>query len=243
VTGTAEPLDGASIAGIGRHLSALEGGIRSGAQHSRRFSWYAWTFLFVVYVCLVLLSVIGFLFAVTTTTTSSNGSVSTTTTFPWWDPLVSAVPALVVLALAVREILRGRREQRGEAAPRRAGDSETTLQSSPSWTETVQQCQQMVTHAKNEVEWSFLPLVLGLFSLVELLSFGFQSTLSPNLGAAWVLVGPLTALPALALLWPLYRAARHWVVGYQSLLDRQVGELSRLEAEFFWRFTGTGAPG
>ena len=40
---------------------------------------------------------------------------------------------------------------------------------------------------------------------------------------------------------PLYLLAREWIASYQTLLDREVGELSRLEAEFLWRFTGTPA--
>jgi hypothetical protein len=43
------------------------------------------------------------------------------------------------------------------------------------------------------------------------------------------------------LLVPLYFVARSWVRSYQARLDREVGELSRLEAEFLWRFTGTTA--
>ena len=100
----------------------------------------------------------------------------------------------------------------------------------------------MATHAKSEVEWSFVPLVLGWFGLAEFFFIGVEQTLSNNATTVAILVGPLVALASLVLLWPLYLGAREWVVGYQSVLDRQVGELSRLEAEFFWQFAGMTAP-
>jgi len=225
------PLRDSSIRGIGAHLSAAERRIELAARRSRRFSWYCWGFLFGTYAGLLIFSYLGSAFAVVTTTTTSGG-YSTTTTYPWWDlPVAAAIPVSLLL-LAVRELVLGRRELRAPSTP--AGDSELTL----GWTETVQQCQRRITHAKSETEWSFVPLVLGLFSFSEFCVIVFFEFISPNGSTLVILIGPIVGLASLALLWPMYRAARKWIGSYQGLLDRQVGELARLEAEFLWRFAG-----
>jgi hypothetical protein len=225
------PLSDSSIQGIGIHLSAAAGRIDLAARRSRRFSWYCWGFLFGTYAGLLVFDFVATLFAVVTTTTTSQG-VSVTTTYPWWALPVSAAIPVALLLLAVREVVLGRRELR--MPPTSTGTSELTV----GWTETVQQCQRKITHAKSETEWSFVPLVLGLFSLTEICVFIFFDVISPT-GPTTILIAPVVGLGALALLWPLYRAARKWIGSYQGLLDRQVGELARLEAEFLWRFAGT----
>jgi hypothetical protein len=230
VAQTPGPLSDSSIQGIGIHLSTAAGRIDLAARRSRRFSWYCWGFLFGTYAGLLIFSLLAALFAVTTTTTTSN-SVSVTTTYPWWDLPVSAAIPVALLLLAVREVVLGRREMR--MPPTSTGASELTL----GWTETVQQCQRKITHAKSETEWSFVPLVLGLFSLAEICVFILSESISPT-ETITVLIAPVVGLGSLALLWPLYRAARKWIGSYQGLLDRQVGELARLEAEFLWRFAG-----
>ncbi len=223
-------LNSGVVEGIGIHLSSAAAGIDLAARRSRRFSWYCWGVLFGTYAGLLIFAVVGALFQVVTTTTSSQGT-STTTTYPWWDLPVSMVIPVVLLALAVREVVLGRRETR--APPTTTGSSEMTV----GWTETVQQCQRQLTHAKSETEWSFVPLVLGLFSLTEVSVFVVFDVFSSN-GTNTILVAPVIGLGSLVLLWPLYRAARRWIGSYQGLLDRQVSELGRLEAEFYWRFAG-----
>jgi hypothetical protein len=221
----------------------LERWIRSGARRSRRFSWFCWLFVFAIFLGYALATVIGVLFPVVVTTQLGNG-VETSSTFPWWTYPLSFSPAVVLLALAVREVLVGRSELRNGSAPSTFRKRKLAhVAEDPGWTGTVQRCQKMVTHAKNEVEFSFVPLVLGLFSLVEFVALFVLSGLSLAGGAYWILAGPAIALPALALLWPLYRAAKGWIASYQRLLDHHVGELARLEAEFLWRFAGAGSPG
>jgi len=224
------PLSDSSIQGIGTHLSTVARQIDSAARRSRRFSWYCWGFLFGTYAGLFLYGILAAAFAVVTTTITSQGS-STTSTAPWWAlPVAMVIPA-VLLLLAVREVVLGRRELR--TPPSSTGTAELNL----GLTETVQQCQRKVTHAKSETEWSFVPLVLGLFSLTEICVFLVFEFISPA-ATLTVLIAPLVGFGSLAFLWPLYRAARNWIGPYQGLLDRQVGELARLEAEFFWRFAG-----
>jgi hypothetical protein len=225
------PLSGATIRGVGVHLSSVASRVDSAARRSRRFSWYCWGFLFGVYGGILVFSLLGTLFAVVTTTTTAQGT-STTSTYPWWDLPASAILPVGLLVLAVREVVLGRREQRVLPTPTAEPDA------SPSWTETVQQCQRKITHAKNETEWSFVPLVLGLFGLVEFLASLAAVTVLVGTNPLVVLVAPLIAFVSLIGLWPLYRGVRNWIGPYQRLLDQQVGDLAHLEAEFFWRFAG-----
>jgi len=225
------PPAGETIQGVGEHLSSVAARVDSAARRSRKFSWYCWGFLFGVYGSLVVFAIVGTLFAVVTTTTTAQGT-STTTTYPWWDfPASAALPA-ALLFLAVREVVLGRREQ--HALPTPSTGSEAPL----SWTETVQQCQRKITHAKNETEWSFVPLVLGLFGFVESMVSFVASYLFLEGDPIFILVAALTAFGSLIFLWPLYRGVRNWIGPYQRLLDQQVGDLTRLEAEFLWRFAG-----
>ena len=230
-----------TFAGIGQHLSDLAARIQQVARRSRRFSWYSWGFLFVCFGSVYLASYLGSLYAVTVTT-STLGGVSVYTTLPWWTPLVGLAPPLAVLALGVREVVLGRRESERETASANSTQRATAEESPPNWTEVVQQNQKALTHSKSEVEWSFVPLILGFFGAVEVAIELIVQMLPPSPNPAiWVLVGPAIALPSLAMLWPLYRVARRWVGSFQTLLDRQVGEITRLEAEFLWRFGGAAS--
>jgi hypothetical protein len=232
------PANTLSVTGIGNHLSDLEGRIRALSRRTRRFSWLSWGLLFAVYLGVAVWAII----AVYVTFAIASGG-GTATTSAWWDVLVLFIPGGVLLYFVVREAVMGRREfSRGTTAPS-PGDRPEPEPGSAGWTETVQRCQQRLTHAKSEVEWSFVPLVLGWFALVEFAAAGVQSVLVPWGNSIFTLVDPVVAIGALLLLWPLYRYAREWVAEYQRLLDRQVGELSKLEAEFLWRFTGAGLPG
>lgn len=233
--------EGPSFADIGGHLSTLDGRTQALARRSRRFSWFCWAFLFAVYASLLLYAYIAAAFAVVTTTTTAYGTSSSSVT-PWWALPVSAIPGIALLSLAVREALLGDRDaDRGAVATVRASRP-TPDATAAGWTETVQHCQQRVTHAKSEVEWSFVPLVLGWFAFVELYVIFLLQYISTTIPALAVFVGPAIAFGSLIVLWPLYRFAKEWVRGYQLLLDQQVGELSKLEAEFLWRFAGAGLP-
>ena len=238
VTGNPGPPTPITFEGVGHQLSAMEQQIRSAARHSRNFSWFCWIFLFAGTFGYLLTAVIGILFPLTV----MNGTQSSST-YPWWNIPVSFAPAVLFLALAVREVVRGRREARtGIVAPSRRARTGRTEEASLGWTETVQRCQQMVTHAKSEAEWSFVPLVLGLFGVAEFFFFVILEATLTILPPDEFLVAPVAALSVLAFLWPFYTAAKRWIGTYQTLLNRQVGELSRLEAEFLWRFAGAGSP-
>ena len=237
---TSASAQGPSFSDIGGHLAQLDGRIRAMARRSRRFSWFCWGFLFGVYGGLALYSVVSILFPTVTTIYTTNGSM-TTYTSPWWSIPVAAIPGIVLIVLAVREVVLGCYEAgRSTASPARfAADPEGA---STGWTETVQRCQQRVSHAKSEVEWSFVPLVLGVFGYAEIFASLVFQLAFPSVGLYYIILGPATALASLILLWPLYRRAKRWISDYQVVLNQQVGELSKLEAEFLWRFAGTGLP-
>jgi hypothetical protein len=231
------------IAAVDQGLGALSDRIRRAARRSYWFSWFSWGFLISLSISTILVTYIYLEFAVTTVASTPSG-VSTVTSGPWWAFPVGYLPSFVLLGLAVRELLLGRREARtGSPAP--AGIPSTPAsQSEGGWIAAVQQAQKSVTHMKNETDFSFVPLVLGVLALGEI---GLSSLLlftgeSLAIGAlAVVLVTVLGALAFILPLVPLYLIGRAWVRSYQTLLDRQVGDLSRLEAEFLWRFMGTPA--
>jgi len=233
----------ATITGISRHLSTLADRVDRMARRSRRFSWYSWGFLFLTYGGYALVAVLAALFPQVTTTVTNNG-VSTSSTFPEWALPVGMMPALLVLALAVRELIVGRREAQ-VGRPTRSGRAALGPEPQPPiWTETVQQCQQKISHAKSEVEWSFFPLAFGSLGIGELVISYLTQASGITLPLVYVVLGPLLALaPTLALTLSLYFASRRWVPEFQKELNRQVGEVTRLEAEFLWRFAGAGAPG
>jgi len=235
--------DPSTFAGISRHLSSLADHIDRMARRSRRFSWYSWGFLFLTYGGFAIATVLGALFPQVTTTVSGNG-VSTTTTFPEWAIPVGMIPALFLLALAIRELIVGRREAQSSWPTRSGHVVRGPEPQPPNWTETVQQCQQKISHAKSEVEWSFLPLVFGSLGIGELIISYLSQVSGIVLPFVYVVLAPLLALaPTLALALPLYFGSRRWVPELQKELNRQVGEVTRLEAEFLWRFGGASAPG
>jgi hypothetical protein len=227
-----------SIAAVDRGLASFSDRIRGAARRSYWFSWLSWGFVFAVSACTVLLVLIDLEFAVTVTTTTASGT-STTTTGPWWGLPVAVAPAVALLALAIRELLLARREELRWVA---VGGSPGTAPASASeggWVTAVQQAQKTVTQIKNETEFSFLPLFLGMLGLGEIALGVSLSGLNLGLFSfVWVIGG---AVPVCLLVVPLYLIARRWTRGYQALLDHQVSELSRLEAEFLWRFTGSSA--
>jgi hypothetical protein len=224
---------------IDRGLATLSERIRRAARRSYRFSWFAWGFVFSIGLSVTLFALIGLYFAVTVTTMIPGGGTSSSTGDPVWAIPVALLPPVVLLALAVRELVVARREGLRGTPPAVPATHPPASQTEGGWVAAVQQAQKTVTHMKNETEFSFVPLVLGGFTVG-----GLAALFLPASGAyGWYLVGEfaLGIGAALALVLPLYVLARRWIAGYQSLLDRQVGELSRLEAEFLWRFTGTPA--
>ena len=228
------------IAGVQDGLRELATRVRAATWRSNRFSWFAWGFLFAVAASEALIVLFLLLFPVVTTTTTSLGS-SSTTTVPFWALPVALTPAVLTLGLAIRELLLARREAQGAPLSRFAPRPDAEELADPGWTLLVQKAQQRITQAKSETDWSFVPILLGGLGFAELvignavLVFGLFSNLSIPL----IFIIPATAAVSLVLFWPLYRVARRWIRGYQTLLDRQVGDLSQLESDFLWRFVGT----
>ncbi len=229
-----------SMAAIQGQLTRLGDSIRVAARRSRRFSWFSWGFVFALVGGYLLGAVLGLLFPVVTTTITDGGT-STTTTFPVWIIPVALLPAIVVLALAVREAILGRREGLQISSPPNPAAPQGPLVESAGWTEQVRQSQQLITHMKNETEISFLPLFLGTLGLAEVLVG--EAIAASSAGTLTILLVPLVAVPFLLPLVPLYWVTRQWIRGYQAILNRHVGELTRLESDFFARFAGVAGSG
>jgi hypothetical protein len=229
-----------TIAGVQVGLHVLATRARAAAWRSYRFSWFAWGFLFAALASEGLLVLFDLLFPVVASTTTTMGT-STTTTGPIWAAPVALVPAIVMLGLAIRELLLARREDLGAPLSRYAPRPSAEELGDQGWTTLVQRAQQQITHAKNETDWSFVPILLGGLAFAELLIASLVSTagLFSNLLAASIILPPTIAAVSLVLFWPLYRVARGWIRGYQTLLDQAVADLSQLESEFLWRFAAT----
>lgn len=231
------------IAAVQSRLELLLVRIRAAAKRSRRFSWYSWGFLFavvgatVVFYVLLILQVTAF--------AAGPNSGASITNYLWLSPL-ALIPAFLLVALAVREIVLGNQEASENASLPTPGTGEVTGGSPLSWTEIVRQSQELLTHMKSETEVSFIPLFLGVLSLTEFLGGSLLSVLLANdssIGPLGILLIYGVGVPFLLLLIPLYLSSRRWIRSYQSLLETQVGELSRLEGEFFTRFAGVAEPG
>jgi len=220
------------IAGVQDELRALAIRVRAAAWRSYRFSWFTWGFL-VATIAGEGLVVLAFILAVTTSTTAVGGT-SSTSTLPLWVVPVAQIPAMLVLILAIRELVLARREAEGLPLSHRAPPLSAEEVEDSSWTLLVQKAQERITHAKNETDWSFPPILVGGLVLAELLIVNVQ----PPGALLYFVVVPLTVAVLSVLLWLMYRVARRWIRAYQTLLDRLVGEFGTLESEFLWRFAG-----
>ena len=226
---------------VGSSRSIL-GAAKELARRSRRLSWLAWGFLYAAYGGLFVVSVLTVYFAIQITTTVPGGATSTTSVPPLWAFPLAFAPALALLVWAVHELFAGRAATvaalRGTPRP----DTLAFVASNdvPGWTQQVVEAQKLLTTAKLETDWTFLPLGLGLLGAVvnSVLALG---TISGD-GTLYLLVAVAVGfgLGATAL-YLLYRVAREWIGGFQERLDRQVREVSALEAEFLWRFAGSPA--
>lgn len=221
-------------------LRAFQNQVRAAARRSWFFSWYSWGFLFAGILGLGLGAVLASLFPVVTTTYTQTGS-STTVTTPFWVYPVSLFPSPVLLALAIREVVLGRREARTGVSRALPSRREAPSPPGAGWTELVRRSQQLITHMRSETVSGFIPLILGVYGagglLASVLLFPF---LAVSFQAAILMVYVLP-LPLLLLLIPFYLAVREWTRIYQDVLDWQVGSLSRLEQEFYVRFAGVSA--
>ncbi len=233
VTASPGPTPLPVIAGIQGELHALAIRVRAAAWRSCRFSWFAWGFL-VATIAGEGLVVLAYVFFPVVTTTSTLGGSYTTFTLPIWVVPLTQTPAVVVLGLALRELLLARREAQGSSLSPYAPHLSPEEAENPSWTFLVQKAQQRITHAKNETDWSFPPILVGGLVFAELL---IASALSSGALLSFVIL-PLTGAVLSVLVWLIYRIARGWIRGYQSLLDRLVSEFATFESEFFWHFAG-----
>jgi len=219
-----------SIAALQGQMTDLVRRVRGVARRSNRFSWLSWGFLYALYFGLVFGVLIGVAYP-TFGAALGDGLLS-----------LCFLPALALLALSLRELFFGRREGLEPGLPPNATWVGIPVEPAPGWTEMVQQSQQLITRAKNEVDFSFLPLCLGALGFGAFLGFGLLRLVAPSIGGWLGILDLVVPIPFVLLVWPLYRTGRRWIGGYQSFLDRQVREFSRLESEFFWQFAGIAAP-
>jgi hypothetical protein len=218
------PVNGPPIAIVDQELGSLADRLRGAVRRSYWFSGLAWAFGIAVLV--------GLLVPYRTVTVSSSGTSSSsgpgyTEPIVFLGLIVVLACAVLVLALARREALTG--EVPGSSAP-------PVSQSEGGWVGAVQRAQRTVTRTKYVTEFSFVPLILGTLLLG---AWGVSTLLVGTVADSWwpaVGVGPAVLLGV-----GLYLAGQQWIGSFQARLDRQVDELSHLEAEFFWRFPGIPA--
>jgi hypothetical protein len=223
-----EPRSSAAIGGV---RSLLERA-RSVARRSHRISWLSFGFLFAVYGGFFVLALLGVADPVVTTTMTAGGGTATSTTWPTWGYALAMPPAIVVLALMVREFLRGRSELEGAppaAAPPTDGADE-------GWTRQAVEAQKLLADAKHETDSSLFPLAFAFLGLGEMAGLEGAFLLLPSLSGLAFFIGLGLGFAGLLLLIPFWRLARTWIGGNQTLLDRQVREVSELETAFLARF-------
>jgi hypothetical protein len=220
------------ITDVQGHLGVLVSRVRRAGRRAWRYSWFSWGFLIALYMGSVAGAVSGLAFP------------------GLWVPLGQVtflfflLPAIGLLALALRELLLGHRESRATSSDVVPKGGTVPIGSELGWTETVQETQKRLSQAKSEADFSIVPLAFGFLGLGSVVSGEFLLPLVAVSGGGFLeLLAIFIPIPfMLALVLPIYRAGRRWIAGYQSLLDSYVRDLSRLEAEFFWRFAGVPAP-
>ena len=104
-----------SINSLPRRLIALQDQVRAAARRSWFFSGYCWGFVFAGALGFGLAALLSAMSPVVTTTYTRYGP-STTVTSPVWILAVSLFPARSLRALAIREVVLGRREGRTGAS-------------------------------------------------------------------------------------------------------------------------------
>jgi len=218
------PVEGAPITAIDRDLGSLSDRLRGAVRRSYWFSVLAWAFGIAVAV--------GTLVPYQTTKVTAGGSTSTSG--PAWTAPVFFLSLTVILVFAVLALLVARREALAGEVPR--SSTPTATQSEGGWVAAVQHAQKIVSRMKHVTEFSFVPLILGTLVMGV---WGVSALLTGTRLEPWGLA--LGVVPVALLAGALYLISRGWIGSYQTLLDRQVGELSHLEAEFLWRFTGAPA--
>lgn len=228
------PGPSAPVAAVDEELQRLTVSLRATARRGRRFSWFSWGYLFAVYVGQTLSGILILLLFL-------SGPVNGAAISDGVLVGLAFTPAIALLALAVREVFVGRRETYGSWERLRVTRPATGFPEEVGWVANVQEAQRMISQTKNDLDWSFLPLALGTigFGLIGFNELLVGSLSSLTTAYPWLILLPeALAFATTLLLVPFYYAVRDWVVSYQELLDREVRELTRLESEFLWRFTG-----
>lgn len=224
---------GPTVSVEGNTFAAIDGGMKRLEDHIHRTARRSWRFSILSWIFGVAVAILLIIPVQTTTMTSSGGTQSSGPA--WYAHPIVFLGFIALLAVIVLEFFLARRE----ALDLRAGNPENSPQPAREggWVLAVQQSQKVLTRMKNVVEFSLLPLAFGLI----VLGVAGVSDLAGGMSLAqfwWLLIG---LVPTVVLVPSLFVLAHRWVGGFQQLLDRQVHELSLLEAEFIWRFAGKPA--
>lgn len=237
MTTGAEPGERLSITEIEGQLSTVRDRVRSTARGSRRFYWLSWGYL----IGTVGAAIASYFISIQLLVQNAGTGASSGNAYPFWGLVLPLIPAFGLLALAIGQLWVGYRGSRtGFTSSPEGRVSASAPVDDMTWTELVQRAQKDLTQARGHAVSGFIPLLLGTLVLCGS-SVAYQSS-GIAFGVTYAVFVPEVGLVLLLALLPLYLVARRWVARYQSLLDREVGELSRLESEFRSRFTiGVGS--
>ncbi|HTZ62211.1 MAG TPA: hypothetical protein VMC82_06205 [Thermoplasmata archaeon] len=236
------PPDRARVGGIVAASRSVLDGAKDLARRSHRLSWICWGFLYAAWGGVVLLTLLALVYPNWSATLESGGGLGMTSSPPLVDLPLAFAPAIALFCWALRELFASRRAARaairGTAANGRAPSAGDVA---PGWTQQVVDAQKLLTAAKLETDWSFLPLGIGLLGVDSTVTVALNPILGgPFSNAPYFVVG-VGAVAFCMALYFLYRVAESWIGGFQQHLDLQVRAVSALEAEFLWRFAGSPA--
>ncbi len=236
----APALEARRVEGVIADVRSILDGAKRVSRRSYWLSWFAWGFVFALYGGYFAMIYV-FLAYPSLGTSLLAGTVTGGLAFT----LVSALaflPCAAFLFASFYEIRQGRRDARrvlaGVGASSGAGPAEM---GGTGWTPQVVEAQKLLSHAKSETEFSFLPLTLGMIGIGSIVGLAIAGQLGwtglANLFGSYGIAGVLTA----AIAYPLYRVAQGSVKSLQQRLDRQVQDVTELEEQFLARFTGSPA--
>jgi hypothetical protein len=222
---TALPIEGA-VDRLQRRFTLFQGQVYSAVRRARLFLWLCWGFLCATIIGAIFGAMLSALFPVITTSYTELGAVSTTSP-PVWAIPVGMIPAAALLALAVLDIVHGRREIRTGAVRVRVSHWTASSPASSGWAEKIRGAQTLITRIRHDTNSGFVPLLLGGLLLDIFLGQPLLSHFARG-SASYAIASDLLPIPALVLLLGLFLIARGWIRSYQMLLDRQATVLTGL---------------
>lgn len=233
-------LEAGRVEGVIADVRSILDGAKRISRRSYWLSWFAWGFVFALYGGYFALIYV-FLAYPSFGTSLLAGTTTDGLTFALISSL-AFLPSAAFLFASFYEIRQGRRDARraltGGGVPPGTGPTEM---GGTGWTPQVVETQKLLSDAKSETEFSFLPLTLGMIGVGSIVGLAIAGELAwtglANLVGSYGIAAVLTA----AVAYPLYRVAQDSVKSLQRRLDRQVQDVAALEEQFLARFTGSPA--